>query len=380
MDFKGTSLYVFLGLAKDTVVLHSNMWRKISMTDVVSFPSYKFDGGKSSYRGIDPSEGGYVYAEPGVYSNVAVLDVTSLHPNSLIQLNVFGSDYTPRFKDLLDARVAIKHGKYDEARKMLDGKLAPYLKDEADAKDLSYALKIVINIVYGLTSAKFDNPFRDPRNRDNIVAKRGALFMIDLQHFVQEKGFDVAHIKTDSIKIPDATPDIIKKVMDFGTQYGYSFEHETTYDRMALVNDAVYIARKGSGWDAVGAQFQHPYVFKTLFTKEDLIFSDMVETKQVVQGSIHLDFQHNKDPETMQFVGRIGQFVPVKPGFGGGLLWRIKDDKPYSVTGTKGFEWAEAHVAEQLPSNAIDESYFEGLAKKAQDAIEFYGPFVDLFK
>ena len=42
------------------------------------------------------------------------------------------------------------------------------------------ALKI--NSVYGLTSASFNNAFRDPRNKDNIVAKRGALFMINLKH------------------------------------------------------------------------------------------------------------------------------------------------------------------------------------------------------
>lgn len=354
--------------------------KKFNYTDLsTEFPGYTFDHGKSQYRGEDPSEGGYVYAEPGLYSNVAVLDVASMHPTSIVQLNLFG-EYTPRFKDLLDARVAIKRGEYDRAKKMLDGKLKPYLKDEADAKALSYALKIVINIVYGLTSAKFDNPFRDVRNRDNIVAKRGALFMIDLKHYVQELGFDAMHIKTDSIKIPDATPDIIAKVTEFGARYGYEFEHETTYDRIALVNDAVYIARKGSDWEAVGAQFQHPYVYKKLFTKEEITFEDMVETKQVVQGSIHLDMQHSKDVDTMQFVGRIGRFVPVHRGNGGGLLWRIKDDKAYTVTGTKGFEWVEAHIAEQLPATAIDETYFEGLANKAQDAIEFYGPFVDLFK
>ena len=72
------------------------------------------------------------------------------------------------------------------------------------------------------------NAFKDPRNVDNIVAKRGALFMVDLKHFVQEQGFDVAHIKTDSIKIPRATPEIIEKVMEFGKKYGYTFEHEAT--------------------------------------------------------------------------------------------------------------------------------------------------------
>ena len=360
--------------------------KKFNYVDLATeFPGYVFDGGKSTYRGEDPSEGGYVYSEPGLYSNVAVLDVASMHPTSIIALNAFGNEYTPRFKDLLDARIAIKRGKYDDARKMLDGKLKPYLKDEADAKALSYALKIVINIVYGLTSAKFDNPFRDVRNRDNIVAKRGALFMIDLKHFVQEAGFDATHIKTDSIKIPDATPEIIKAVTDFGAKYGYEFEHETTYDRFALVNDAVYIARKGNDWDAVGAQFQHPYVFKKLFTKEDISMADMIETKNVVQGALYLDFDcHEKsadtDIEKMKFIGKIGRFVPVTKGNGGGVLWRVKDGKAYAATGTKGFEWVEAHVAETLPASAIDQSYFDGLADKAQDAIEFYGPFVDLFK
>jgi len=48
-----------------------------------------------------------------------------------------------------------------------------------------------INSVYGLTSAKFDNKFRDPRNADNIVAKRGH-YSCRSKYAVQEKGFVVA--------------------------------------------------------------------------------------------------------------------------------------------------------------------------------------------
>ena len=125
--------------------------------------------------------------------------------------------------DIRDARLLIKHGDLDGARKMLNGRLVKYLVDETQAKDLSFALKTVINIVYGLTAARFDNPFRDDRNKDNIVAKRGALFMIDLKEAVQKEGYTVAHIKTDSIKIPDATPEIIKFVKEFGKKYGYIF-------------------------------------------------------------------------------------------------------------------------------------------------------------
>jgi hypothetical protein len=342
------------------------------------FPGYKFDGGKeSTYRGEVTGEGGYVYAEPGIYENVALLDVASMHPTSIERLNAFGP-YTANFSALKSARMAIKHKDYETARKLLDGKLGKFLGDDSDADALSYALKIVINIVYGLTSASFTNPFRDNRNVDNIVAKRGALFMIDLKHAVQEQGFTVAHIKTDSIKIPDATPEIIKFVTDFGKKYGYDFEHEGTYDKFCLVNDAVYIAREAGKWTAVGAQFQHPYVFKTLFTNEELVFEDYCETKSVTQGAMWLDF--NVDPLRqvfdLQHVGRTGSFIPVLNN--GGTLLRIKDDHKYAVTGTKGYRWIEQEIAKVRLADGtldIDMTYFEKLKREAEDAIEYYGSF-----
>jgi len=349
------------------------------------FPGYRFDLGKSSYKGEDPSEGGYVYAEAGMYENVVVLDVASMHPTSIINLNLFGDEYTKRFKDLVDARVAIKREDFAVAREALGGALKPYLEDESGAKDLSYALKIVINIVYGLTSAKFDNPFRDLRNIDNIVAKRGALFMIDLKNYVQtELGVDVVHIKTDSIKVADPTPEVIQAIMDFGAKKGYEFEHEVTYDKFCLVNDAVYIARVGwapkeekiGKWDAVGAQFQHPYVYKKLFTWEPIEFEDLCETKQVTQGSMYLDFEHDRPEvlvEGMKFVGRIGRFVPVLPELGGAVLYRVKDDKHYAVSGTKGYYWVEADMAKSMGEDAIDMGYYEALVAAAQDTIEKFG-------
>ena len=348
------------------------------------FPGYIFDAGKSTYRDEEVGEGGYVYAEPGLYSNVAVLDIASMHPTSIEQLNLFGK-YTENFSDLKKARVAIKHGDYEHARQMLNGKLAPYLKEESDAKDLSYALKIVINIVYGLTSAKFNNPFRDIRNKDNIVAKRGALFMIDLKHAVQEKGYQVIHIKTDSIKIPNADKDIIDFVTEFGKKYGYDFEIENTYDKICLVNNAVYIARDGEHWDAVGAEFQHPYVFKTLFTGEEVVFDDYCETKEVKQGSIYIDLDYDKpmalnDGDRMIFVGRTGRFTPVKEGYNGGILYRVKDGKAYAVTGTKNYLWAKATVAEEYGMDAIDTSYAESLASDAKKKINSFGKFEDLFE
>jgi hypothetical protein len=390
------------------------------------FPGYKYENGKSTYRGEEIGEGGKVYAEPGMYGNVALLDVASMHPHSAIAECLFGVDFTKRFKEIVDGRVNIKHEAWDDVNKMLDGKLTPYIQKVIDgeltSKDLANALKTAINSVYGLTSASFENAFYDPRNKDNIVAKRGALFMTDLKHEVQKKGFTVAHIKTDSIKIPDATPEIIQFVIDFGKRYGYTFEHEATYERMCLVNDAVYIAKYKDGkhageWTATGTQFAVPYVFKKLFSKEPIVFEDMCETKSVT-SALYLDMNETlpdvseyekqfakllkdigdisklEDPMTDEcqeferlgkiiadghnyiFVGRVGQFCPIKPGCGGGLLMREKDGKYYAATGSKGYRWKESEIVKELGlEEEIDRSYYDKLVDDAVETISKYGDF-----
>lgn len=349
------------------------------------FPGYTFDHGKSEYMGEDPSEGGYVYSEPGYYENVALLDIASMHPTSLIELNYLGP-YTKRFKDIVDARIAIKHSDHEAAKSMLDGKLAKYIDDPHISDDkLAYALKIIINSVYGWTCARFKCEFKHPDNLDNIVAKRGALFMVTLKHKVQEMGYTVAHIKTDSIKIPNADDKIISFVTEFGKQYGYTFEHEDTYDKMCLTNQAVYIchSRNHNKWEATGAQFQQPYVFKTLFSGEPLEFEDFCEAKTVTKGDIYLDFDEklNKDnnEHDLRFVGKAGLFTPVLPGTGGGILYRVSDDKCYAVTGTKGFRWRESETIKELDlQNDIDVSYYDLLCDEAVKDIEQFVKFEKL--
>ena len=323
-----------------------------------------------------------------MYFNVPVLDVVSMHPNSIIIMNYFGK-YTQRYADLKDARVAIKNGDFAKARTMLGGKLTPYLEDESQADDLAYALKIALNSAYGLTSASFENAMRDKRNVNNIVALRGALFMRTLQDEVQSRGFTVAHIKTDSIKIPDATPEIIQFCKDFAAKYGYVFEHEATYEKMCLVNNAVFIAKyewaekkKLIGkWSATGAQFAEPYVFKTLFSQETITFDDYKQTKSVTSPAlIYLDFNEDlPDGEhNYKHIGKVGSFVPVMPNTGGGLLLRAKDDKYTAVVGSKGYRWKESDIVRNLgQEDEIDLLYFNTLVNDAVKAIEKFGSIED---
>lgn len=372
--------------------------------DIVCFPGYEYDpkgidparykgkiiSGKSIYKGLDPGEGGYVYAEPGMHYNVALLDVASMHPTSMICENIFG-DYTQRFKEVYESRLAIKHKDIDSLKTLLNGALMDYVGSDEEMEALATALKLVINSTYGYTTATFANPFRDPRNDDNIVAKRGALFMIDLKEEVEKRGFTVAHIKTDSIKIPNATDDIIKFVMGFGKKYGYTFEHEATYERMCLMNDAVYIAKyddkgirnkggKHAGeWTATGKQFQVPYVFKTLFSHEEIIFDDLCETRSV-KTAMYLDMNEGmgEDEHNYIFVGRVGRFCPIIAGKGGGQLMRRNGDGTGygAVGGTKGYRWLEASLVKNLgKEDDIDRSYYQRLADDAVNDISKFGSF-----
>ena len=330
------------------------------------FPGYEYKFGKSTYRGITTGEGGLVMADPGVYYDVEVFDVASMHPTSIEQLNLFGP-YTKNYSAVKEARLAIKHRELDKARTLLGGALAPFLDDEEGLDDLAYALKIVINIVYGLTAAHFDNPFRDPRNKDNIVAKRGALFMVDLVKALEERGVHVLHVKTDSIKVAKPSQETRDFIFEFGRKYGYEFEVEDKFQRLCLVNDAVYIALDYDGkWHATGAQFADPYVFKTLFSKEPLKFDD-VTIKKTVTTSIHVNTGTDEEPE-MRYIGRSGAFVPVVQG--GGTLWREKDGKFSALAGTKGYRFVEAETMKEVGLDGpIDYSYFRALSDKARDTI-----------
>ena len=407
--------------------------------------------GKSIYRGYDPGEGGFVYARHGMYDRADCYDSASHHPSSIIAENGFGP-FTENFKMLLELRLHIKHKEYDKAGAMFGGILKKYLTSPEDAETLSYALKIAINSVYGLTAAHFDNKLHDPRNVDNWVAKRGALFMIDLLIEVEKRGYTVIHIKTDSIKIENPDEEIFQFVYDYGKKFGYTFEVEHKFDRLCLVNDAVYVCKytndpqKHAGmWDATGDQFNpksSPYVFKTLFSKEPIEFRDLCETYTVAVGrGLYLDMNEGlpdvalaeKEREKLlkkwkkngfeltdqndilvekvvlpqeveewldrdayhadymtlcslneeiasghayKFVGKAGQFCPMKPGAGGGLLLRENNGKYSFAAGAKGYRWMESEMVKTLGlEDQIDLSYYRKLADDARATIENFGDF-----
>lgn len=408
---------------------------------------------KRSHREV--REGGYVFATKGMYIStkpgevvVQTEDVASMHPASLIAENLFGK-YTQVFADLRQLRIFIKHKDYESARKMFGGAIAEFLTDDASAKVVSHALKIAINKVYGMTSSPSDY-FRckDPRNKDNIVAKRGALFMIDLRNAVQEKGYTVVHVKTDSIKILKPDPYILDFVKQMGEAYGYEFETEAKFDKLCLVNDSVYVGHctedspeYAGEWTFTGKEFQIPFISKILFTHEPIEFKDLCITQSSKEGALYLNmneglpsademaaevtkikillstqepdlyngrkkrychqFDHfdwlqlvpedferllherweflEKEMEKChdyQFVGRVGSFVPIKPGCGGGELLVLNKGVYGYANGCKGYRFLEEETVLRLhKEDDVDRSYFISMADKAREHINEMGDF-----
>ena len=379
-----------------------------------------YTSGKSIFMGEDPSEGGYVYSKPGMYGNVKAFDVASMHPSTMIALNIFGDRYTKRLKDMVELRVHLKHGDLEYGMNMFDGKLSKYMTDKKTAKGLANALKIVINSIYGLTSASFKNRFKDERNVDNIVAKRGALFMIQLKNDVKKLGYEVVHVKTDCIKVADADDFITNYIFDYGKKYGYTFEVEDWFDKFCLVNKAAFIGRLRDKdgnlgeWLSKATQFIEPYVFKTLFSHEEVTFEDMCQTKSV-QSAIYLDMNENlgemdaslvkemnsiekkikkglaseleinryknlKEKESEYhkyiFVGKVGSFIPIKAGMGGGRLVRDQNGEMYNVASSSGYRWLEAETIRGTDmENFIDMRYYDELISEAIKAISDWGDF-----
>lgn len=352
-----------------------------------SFPGYEYaysDDDKkyhNMFRGEDVGRGGYVWARPGIYHNVITFDVRGMHPSSIIAMNYFG-EYTKRFAEIVNVRTLIKHKDYDSASKMLDGMLAPYLTNPDDAKAVSNALKTAVNSCYGLSSATFENAMRHPLNRNNIVALRGALFMVTLRDEIIARGGVPFHIKTDSVKVENPSKELADFIFGFAKQYGYEFEIEHKFEKICLVNNAVYIGKLAeddpedpSKWTATGAQFAQPFVFKTLFSHDPLTFKDLTETKEV-KTAIYLDMNENlpEDEHCYHFVGKVGSFCPIKPNCGGGLLVAKRGEKYNAVTNSTGYRWLESELVHSgAKEDSIDLRYFRGLVDDAIEQIGKYG-------
>ena len=81
-----------------------------------------------------------------------------------------------------------------------------------------------------------------------------------------------------------------------------------------------------------------------------------------------------------KFVGKVGQFTPVRDICHGGLLMRKSDTGYAFATGTKGHRWLETEYVKDMCNlysvqDIVDISYYRKLVDDAKDVISKYGDF-----
>jgi hypothetical protein len=141
---------------------------------------------------------------------------------------------------------------------------------------------------------------------------------------------------------------------------------------------------------------------KKLFTGESWDISDLPQKKKAQKGALYLDFNEDfpdisaeikeltklkKKPEENEerikalesyiskqhdykFVGRVGQFVPIKPGCGGAELLCNRDGKYVAVAGTTGYRFKEyAYVIANHLEDEIDMSFYDKMCDDLKNDI-----------
>ena len=114
--------------------------------------------------------------------------------------------------------------------------------------------------------------------------------------------------------------------------------------------------------------------------EKDLAKAESQFKKQLISSEEFIDICERLNPiidtgHDYKFIGKVGNFCPIVPGKGGGLLVREKDGKYYAATGSKGYRWLESEMVRGIAEEHIDREYYNALVDAAVDTISQYGDF-----
>lgn len=144
------------------------------------------------------------------FKNVKLLDVTSMYPSIMINLNVFGSA-TSRYKDIVERRKKIKHSD-------------PVMQS---------ALKLAINATSGCLRYGKSKLYNPAVHRS--ICYYGQLSLYDLSKRLYNAGYTLINLNTDGVAFTgdgDAWKDIQKEWSDFWdlqlelTEYDYFYQRD----------------------------------------------------------------------------------------------------------------------------------------------------------
>ena len=143
------------------------------------------------------------------------------------------------------------------------------------------------------------------------------------------------------------------------------------------VTGALYLDMNESLPDVSAAEVEKDKLWKQISDPKHLDEPMETECARIEELTKLIEAGHN-----YIFVGRVGQFCPIKSGCGGGLLCRESVDKKTgekkydAATGTKGYRWLESEMVKELgKQDAIDRSYYDAMVDAAAHDISEFGDF-----
>lgn len=173
--------------------------------------------------------GGYVWAKGGLYRRVHKLDVTSMYPNLMLQLQLFPESdplcYALRILQyLLNERLRLKAIAKQEKKKKSSG--LEYDHELMVSSDQAQAsLKILINSFYGFMGNQYMN-FADYKAACLVTAYGRATVKLIIRE-IENMGGEVIEVDTDGVifSMPNA-PENLEEIINEKMPEGINLEHE----------------------------------------------------------------------------------------------------------------------------------------------------------
>ena len=184
-----------------------DMWNEAEAEIAGITGNHNFKGGKVSVDSMDclfefGFGGLHGVANSGmVFEDVKLLDVASMYPNIIINIDALGEP-TRLYKQIVERRLKIKHSD----------------------KQMSDALKLVINATYGLLKNRYSKLMNPIAGTSVTITGQKALY--DLCGRLRAEGFRLVNVNTDGVaftgNIPDSRWEAVKEQWE--KDYGLTLE------------------------------------------------------------------------------------------------------------------------------------------------------------
>lgn len=195
----------------------------------------------------------------GVYKDVKLLDVASMYPNIIININALG-EYTSKYKEILDRRLAIKH------------------KDKLE----SDALKLILNSVYGNLKNKYSKLYNP--NASKSVCIYGQIALYDLCKRLYSVGCEIVNINTDGVafKTHNNSEDYKTVYKQWELDYKFTLE-EDQFDVLIQKDVNNYIGVSNNKIKCKGG-YVNKYERDNLFNNNSCRIVDIAIVNKLVHG------------------------------------------------------------------------------------------------